>query len=117
MNVLPIALLLMLLQSPLTSGTLQGVVVKAGTSETVPNARVELRRVDIGRGANYASTAREDGRFSFRNLRAGRYQLLASRGGYIGVEPLTITIETEKDLRGIRIPMTLAGVTLDLPAR
>ena len=113
MNVLPIALLLMLLQNPLTSGTLQGVVVKAGTSETVPNARVELRGVlEMARygGVNYATTARDDGRFFFRNLRSGQYQLLASRAGYIGVEPLTVTIETEKEVGQIRVPMTLAGV-------
>src|SRR5438552_11099798 len=110
MNVFQIALLLMLLQHSPISGALQGVVVKTGTSEAVPNARVELRRVDIGRGANYATTAQEDGRFSFRNLRAGRYQLLASTSGYIGVEPLTITIETEKEIGGIRIPMISAGV-------
>ena len=65
MNILPIALLLMLLQNSPISGVLQGIVVKAGTNEAVPNARVELRRADIGRGANYPTWAHEDGRFSF----------------------------------------------------
>src|SRR5205809_690435 len=85
------------IRSSSRSGTLQGLVVKAGTSEAVPNARVELRRVDVGRGANYATTAREDGRFSFRNLQSGHYEVVASRGGYIAVRPLSITIETEKE--------------------
>jgi Carboxypeptidase regulatory-like domain len=102
--------LLMLLQNSPISGSLQGVVVKAGTSEAIPNARVELRRVDVGRGANYATTAQENGRFSFRNLRDGRYQLVATSRGYIAVKPPTLTIEAEKEQAGIRVPMTLAGV-------
>src|SRR5262245_9727176 len=112
MNVLPIALLLMLLQNSPISGSMQGVVVKAGTSEAIPNARVELRGVEIPRygGVNYATTAHDDGRFSFRNLRNGQYQLMASRAGYIAVEPITITVEPEKELAPIRIPMTLSGV-------
>jgi hypothetical protein len=112
MNILllHVPLLLMLLQNSPISGSLKGVVVKAGTSEAVPNARVELRRVDVGRGANYATTAQENGRFSFRNLRDGRYQLVATSRGYVAVKPPTITIEPEKEQAGIRVPMTVAGV-------
>jgi hypothetical protein len=74
---------------------------------------VELRGIVEYPGygpVNYATTARDDGRFSFRNLHAGQYRLLASRAGYIAVEPLTLTINTEKELGQIRVPMALAGV-------
>jgi protocatechuate 3,4-dioxygenase beta subunit len=66
-------------------GSLQGVVVRWGSSEPVPQAIVELR-ADTG-SRPIASTATTDkGEFIFPGIAAGRYRLLATRPGFAPAE-------------------------------
>jgi protocatechuate 3,4-dioxygenase beta subunit len=98
MTLATLGAVLALLQSPLDSarpqGTgpaIEGVVVRAGTSETLANAQVTLIRVasttdaqatsDDTSSTTQAVTDRS-GRFAFRNVEPGSYRIAAARNGY-----------------------------------
>jgi hypothetical protein len=110
MNVLWLALLSLLVQNAQPElVAFEGIVVKAGTNESLAGARVELRRLDVRGGANYFTIAGDDGRFSLRNVRHGRYFLMATRSGYISIDGGR-TIAIDRDNADIRVPVTPAGV-------
>lgn len=72
---------------------IEGVVVRAGTGEPLPNAQVILIRAAASATATQAtsdgpssSTAQtvsdRNGRFTFRNIEPGSYRITAARNGY-----------------------------------
>src|SRR6185436_17362898 len=86
MKVVALLVALLLLQQPGASSTVEGVIVKSGTTDPIAKAVVEIRRVE-----NRETPVREpqvvitgaDGRFSFRDISPGRYSLTVSRTGYM----------------------------------
>jgi protocatechuate 3,4-dioxygenase beta subunit len=56
-------------------GSIEGVVVRRGTSTPVARARVSI--------LNAQTVTDDSGRFSFRNLQPGRYRLTASHNAYV----------------------------------
>src|SRR2546425_974009 len=62
------------------SASIEGVVVRYGSNETLPDATVELRLADDPRQACTATTG-SDGRFSFQNVAEGKYRLVAAHAG------------------------------------
>jgi hypothetical protein len=56
-------------------GSIEGVVIRLGTSTPVARARVSI--------ANSQIVTDENGRFAFRNLQPGRYRLFASHNAYV----------------------------------
>ena len=89
MNLLRLMLVLLVAQTPpapqAARGSIEGFVIKLGTSEPVFNARVVLSRSQ-GRGESYAATTEIGGRFAFQNLEAGEYRISVTRNGYIRSE-------------------------------
>jgi hypothetical protein len=70
---------------PAPPGSVQGVVVKWGSTEPLPQVIVELRAEAGGRPiASTATTA--TGEFVFRNIPAGRYRLFGTRPGFAPAE-------------------------------
>jgi carboxypeptidase family protein len=68
------------------TGVIRGRVVRADTGEPLRRVRVrvdEWSRAD--RGGPAATTTDDDGRYELTQLPAGRYQLKATRGGYVEV--------------------------------
>jgi protocatechuate 3,4-dioxygenase beta subunit len=63
--------------------SLEGVVLKAGTSEPLFKAAVELRRTDSGDTRRYVVSTQKNGRFEFHNVSAGQYELSATHPGYV----------------------------------
>ena len=61
--------------------SIEGVVVRAGNSEPISNAIVELNG-DNGRPSAATATV-SDGKFEFKNLTPGSYNLTVSRSGYL----------------------------------
>jgi 5-hydroxyisourate hydrolase-like protein (transthyretin family) len=82
-----IALSVLLLQTPAPARlTLQGRVVKQGTSDPVVRARIVLAKVG-GELSDYRTvTADDGGKFAFRDLSAGTYRVYAEREGYLQSE-------------------------------
>jgi hypothetical protein len=131
MNVLQILAIVLLAQSgaspPVRMAALQGAVVKVVTNEPIPNAAVELRSLDAGPARIYTSTTSRDGRFGFRLVPPGRYQLTAMRGGYVrgdyglrgpGASGLTVTLAAGQRMADVKLAMratgTIAGRVTDL---
>jgi protocatechuate 3,4-dioxygenase beta subunit len=89
MNLLRLMLVLFVAQSQpapqAARGSIDGFVVKLGTSQPVSKARVMLTR-NQGRGESYAATTESGGRFAFQNLEPGEYRLSVTRNGYVRSE-------------------------------
>ncbi len=66
--------------------SLQGRVVKWGTTDPISKATVELRRVEAGSAAPYVATTAEDGTFAFAAVRPGQYRISSTRPGYVKAE-------------------------------
>jgi len=72
-----LALVLLLIQGAPTQvpGSIQGVVVRLGTSTPVPRARVSI--------TNAMVLTDNNGRFVFQNIQPGRYRLTATHNAYV----------------------------------
>src|SRR5688572_8962819 len=66
-----------------TEITFSGVVLKADSEEPVARATVELRASDGGDTQVRTITTSNDGRFVFRNVTRGQYQVVVTRIGYV----------------------------------
>jgi hypothetical protein len=129
MMILRIAALALFLQSGVAQqpapGSVQGVVQSRGTQAPVAGAVVELRRSDTG-AEPLLRAAQADGRFFFQNVPPGRYQLFATRTGYLPAElgqrnpsgrGSPLVIEAGQQMSGLRLSMTqtaaISGRILD----
>jgi hypothetical protein len=109
--------LLLLQQSPQPPSTasIEGTVLKLGTTDAVPRAKVALTQP----GSSQAITADDGGKFAFRNLAPGQYRLTAIRDGYVNAEygqrgpggsGVPITLAAQQQMKDARIEMTMTGV-------
>ena len=114
------ALLILLLQQspqPQPTASIEGTVLKLGTTEAVPRAKVTLSQQ--GSPNSQAITADDGGKFAFRSLVPGQYRLTATRDGYVpaefgqrgpGASGVQITLVAQQQMKDARIEMTLTGV-------
>jgi hypothetical protein len=98
--------------------SLQGRVVKWGTTEPIAKATVELRPVGAGNPPPYVATTATDGTFVFATIRAGQYRIVATRPGYVPAEygqrwpngvGMLLTIPQGQSVSNIPIPMLLTA--------
>lgn len=75
--------LMLMQQAPAAS--IEGTVLRAGTSETVRNATVMLHTLDVVQPAQTVITD-DSGRFRFANAPAGIYRIAARHDDYLGAE-------------------------------
>jgi len=95
-------------QQPQGTGSISGTVVEMGSNVPIPNASVELRRIDC----NNFSTPQEvfnmktdgDGKFNFPNLRAGGWCIVATAAG--GKFTPAEYLQRGSKGRGVTIPLT-----------
>lgn len=80
MTIASVALLL-ILQSQTTKASIEGFVVRAGTSEPISGSRVTVSRAGAG-GGMLAATTDSLGHFIIKDLDAGTYILAAQRNGF-----------------------------------
>jgi hypothetical protein len=107
MNTLLFALLAVLaFNAPqFASISIQGIVLRAGTTEPLSNVNVELRTIGNNPVTLDSITTERDGRFFLPNVRPGRFELVATRSGYVRA-PLTITVIAGQQTPEMRLPMT-----------
>jgi carboxypeptidase family protein len=98
MNVVYAAIIALLAQTALAqqpSGSIQGLVSRAGTSQPLSKATVEIRADNRGDGGSvppdYTTTTESDGRFLIPAVRPGRYRVVVIRPGYVR-RMLSVTI-------------------------
>src|SRR4030095_1723615 len=112
------ALSLLLLQQspqPPSTASIEGTVLKLGTTDAIPRVKVTLAQP----GSSQSVTADDGGKFVFRNLAAGQYRLTAVRDGYVAAEygqrgpggsGVPIALTAQQQMKDARIEMTLTGV-------
>jgi len=79
--------LILLLMGALLAQTasIEGRILQAQTNEPVRKANVELRALESDT-LQYLAVTRDDGRFSFQNVKPGKYRMRASRQGFVTIE-------------------------------
>ena len=116
-QILSVLSLLLLQQSPQPPATasIEGAVLRLGTTDAIPRAKVTITQP----GSSQAITADDSGKFVFRNLAAGQYRLSATRDGYVAAEygqrgpggsGVPITLAAQQQMKDARIEMSLTGV-------
>jgi hypothetical protein len=100
------------------ASSLQGRVVKWGTTEPIAKATVELRRVEAGGPPPYVETTAADGTFVFGAVPAGQYRIVATRPGYVPAEygqrwpngaGTPLTLPPGQTVSNVPIPMLLTA--------
>ena len=114
------ALFFFVLQGPPAQppGSIEGYVLKTGTSTPVSRARVDVRRDGGGSAGALVTTTDASGKFTIRNVPPGRYRVSASRDGYVpsqfgersrGGPGAVITLEFRQELKDIVLALTPKG--------
>lgn len=89
-----------------------------GTNEPLSKATVILNSTDGGRNLSYTSSTSNDGRFVLENIQPGKYQLAATRNGYVRYEfgargpsrpGLQITVGAGQKMTQVVMPLSPAG--------
>lgn len=106
MRLLYLALLAAFLPQQAPRAVLEGIVVREGTAQTVPRARVLLRR-QVGTAWQELPpiTTDEKGRFSFTNLAEGLYEAKVEASGYIG-SGSSVELSAGETIRDMSIEIT-----------
>lgn len=114
MIVLQIALAMLMIQS---AARVEGVVTRTGTSEPVSKAIVELRN-DSDNVVQYTVATGDDGQFAFRDIRSGKYRLVASHSGFVRMEygqrktggrGLPIDVNSAQRVAGLQLSLMPTG--------
>jgi hypothetical protein len=99
------------------TGSIEGSVVRSGTTDGISRAKVTLTPLQSS-VAGQAVIVDGDGKFAFRNLQAGQYRISASKDGYVTAEygqrgpngsGVAITLTAQQHATDIRIGMTSTG--------
>src|SRR5262245_10388674 len=100
------------------SGSIEGFVLKLGTSTPVAGARVDVRNEEIPVSVPRIASTDDSGHFALRNLPPGRYRVSASHDEYVSVQyeersrggrPAAITLEPSQEIKGLVLAMTPKG--------
>jgi Carboxypeptidase regulatory-like domain len=96
--------------------SIEGIVLRGGTTQPIWNAVVELR--GEGKSVPIAVSTGADGKFEFWNVAPGRYRLAVSRNGYLDSaygqrgpngSGSSLSVEAGQTLKNIRITMVATG--------
>lgn len=116
-----LAVILLLGQAPQAqqnSASIEGVVVKLGTSEPIARARVVITKAEV-QSSSFTFTTEGTGKFVFRNLPPGRYRLFATRDGYVRGEygqrsvnrqGTPIALGDRQEMKDVTLGLTPTGV-------
>jgi hypothetical protein len=109
-------------QLPPGTATVDGAVTILGTSDAIAGAVVEMRQTECGRngGESMTTTSGPDGKFSFKQVRAGNWCIGAAKGGgaFSPVEyrqrgykgrGIAIPIADNQQVQDIRLAMPRTG--------
>jgi hypothetical protein len=97
-------------------GTIEGVVLRAGSDEAVANARVELIRVSGGATTLPPTHTDERGKFRFEGVEPGPYRLVAARNGFVRQEYGQRPSRREGDTLTLRPGQALNDIVFKLVA-
>lgn len=101
-------LLAVLLQAP--SSSIDGTILRAGTNEPIPHARVLLLKVEGGLSDSRVAATNDRGEFAFRGVTAGTYRISAQHDAFIRADVSGVTVSQGQAVRGLTLRMTPTGV-------
>src|SRR5882724_13554494 len=95
------------LPSEAAGADLQGVVVRAGGTEPVTKANITLQ--DISENSRtFTAVASDAGKFIFRGVPAGKYELTVTRPGYVQSDQ-SLTLEDDPRPRSVIVALNPTG--------
>jgi hypothetical protein len=103
-------------QPPQQTGSIEGAIVRFGTDDPIPRAKVLLRPANSQNA--HAITADDGGKFVFRDLAPGQYRISVTRDGYVASEygqrspggaGVAINLSAQQQFKDTRIAMIPAG--------
>ena len=106
---------------PQEPGSVDGVVIEAGSGRPLPGVTVQLQARSVGLAAGMLVTStRDDGAFSFRSVPPGGYLVQAQRAGYIPQvfgpppDPFLPAMVTSQPIQQVLPGQKLSGIRLAL---
>src|SRR5262245_37687224 len=103
-------------QPPQQTGSIEGAVVRLGTDDPIPRAKVVLRPVNSQTAQGI--TADDGGKFAFRDLAPGQYRISVSRDRYVASEygqrspigsGVAISLSAQQQFKDARVALAPAG--------
>jgi hypothetical protein len=73
-------------QPPKATAIIRGQIVAADTGRPLRRARVTIQSAELGQEGRKATSTDLNGRFEFTEVRASRYRVFATRGGYLQLD-------------------------------
>jgi hypothetical protein len=101
-------LLAILLQAPESS--VEGIAVRAGTTDPVPHARVMLTKIDGGLHDLRVAEADDRGRFAVRGVGPGSYHISAQHDAFVRADGVSVAVAAGQAIRGVTVEMTPTAV-------
>jgi hypothetical protein len=98
------------------TGSIEGSIVKFGTTDPIARAKVTLRPANSAN--SQAVTADDGGKFAFRDLAPGPYRLTVTRDGYVpgeygqrspGSPGVPLSLGSQQQIKDARIALTTTG--------
>ena len=98
------------------TGSIEGSVIKFGTTDAIARAKVTLRPSNSPN--SQAVTADDGGKFTFRDLAPGQYRVTVTRDGYVGAEygqrspgssGVPINLSAQQQFKDAKIAMVPSG--------
>ena len=105
------------------TGSIEGSIVKFGTTDPIARARVTLRPSNSPNSQGV--TADDGGKFAFRDLAPGQYRILVTRDGYVTAEygqrspggsGVPINLAAQQQVKDARVSMTPSSLDNCKPA-
>ena len=94
----------------LQESAIDGTILRAGSNEPIPHARVLLTKVDGSLRDSRVAEADDRGRFAFRGLAAGTYRISAQHDAFIRADASGVIVAQGQAVRGVTLRMTPTGV-------
>jgi hypothetical protein len=107
MSLITVLILALATQQAITA-SIEGTVLQSGTAQPIANAVVELS--GAGARSSLVISTGADGKFEFRNLAAGPYNLKVSRNGYLeNSRGRSISVTPGQAVKEVRLAMMPLG--------
>ena len=103
-----VLLLVALFQSQ--ESAIDGVVVREGTNEPIPYARVLLIKAGGSLSDSRIAATNDRGQFAFRGVTVGTYRISVQHEAFIRADGGSVTVERGQPVRGLTLRMTPTAV-------
>jgi hypothetical protein len=90
--------------------SIDGTIIRAGTNEPIPRARVLLIKAGGGLSDSRVAETNDRGQFAFRGVSTGTYRISGQHDAFLRTEVNAVTVEQGQAVSGLTLRMTPTGV-------